>query len=242
MARRRKLTTNFYIEMPIPSNREIFESNQSSQPGDEIFKIVAVGDDEAKTLPTESVAFKASGHPSILELMMNKFEAVDRELEALKENSKSYEQKVEVLTRQNVNFTINFYVLGLVQTVLDLDKILIRKYLPRSFSVLRREDLQFRDLLQARSNPELTRGIEEMLKKPLVISLRNLLTKKRFNEFQIKRNEVAHSPIHNLAEFDRSFEFLSENASFLHDENLDNFLWIKNNFPEIRELIVKLKQ
>ena len=78
-----------------------------------------------------------------------------------------------------------------------------------------------------------------MFKKPLVISLRNLLTKKRFNEFQIKRNEVAHSPIHNLAEFDRSFEFLSENASFLHDENLDNFLWIKNNFPEIRELFLK---
>lgn len=133
MARRRKLTSNFYIEMPIPSNREIVESNQS---GDEIFKIVAVEDDEAKNLPTESVAFKASGHPSILELMMNKFEAIEKNNQTLARQVETLTGHVETLTGQNVNFTVEFYVLGFVQTVFNLEKLLIRKYLPRSFFVL----------------------------------------------------------------------------------------------------------
>lgn len=61
------------------------------------------------SLPEESLVFKASGHPSILEIMLQKIESHEKNS---RENETNLNNKIKRLTDQNANFTINNYLMA----------------------------------------------------------------------------------------------------------------------------------
>lgn len=225
----------------IPSKNEIVKTNLTHQPGDDIFKLVQISEIEAESISEESIAFKATNGPSSIDLILNRLDLVEKNLENTTNELNRTKTELDVLkmesekhTLRYLNSTFSFRLMGLIQTAFAMESILAARYIPGVVLILGKNDLRFRDIEKARSRRDLKFEIDSFFSNPLVVSLIQIQGSEDFIKLKNKRNLVAHEPISDLNEFEENLNLLKNKSMDILPDHLVNLNWMNLCFSKIK--------
>lgn len=184
-----------------------------------IFLLIYV--DEEDLVDTESLAYKAQQRPGAIELLNKRFDELHDQFKSTKTELNQTKQELAILKKRHLVFSFNFRVINVIQTVLNLEKKLINRYIPIpiTVNVLRRKH------------------------SPLVVALQDIQNSNEFKRLKKSRYRAAHEPITNILDFEESLQFLKEQQpSVLSEEESVYFNWMELNFPIIKHIILEINK